>query len=302
MAEIVKGKIKETKENAGAAAPEILEVHRVPVWMGLVTTAALLVALVTSLWVYMLQSHIWAAETNQQQAGSQNTQLKEQIDDLNLRLKAQGQALGEKVGMTSRQLQEKSDALVAEEKKTIAAASAASAVAGRLQQHQNATDQNVEQVRTEVASVKTDVSAVKTDVASTQAEQTAIKKSVAKVAADQGELGTKIATNGKELDALKRKGDRTFYEFAIERGAAPIHLATISLAVAKVDEKKNQFTLLIGSDDKKIVKNDQTLNQAITFYSGKDPEMYEIVVNGISKKMIAGYLSVPKDAPKPILP
>jgi hypothetical protein len=69
-----------------------------------------------------------------------------------------------------------------------------------------------------------------------------------------------------------------------------------------VDVKNSKFTLVIGSDDKNIEKVNQSLNQAITFYSGKNPELFEIVVTGISKKMIAGYLSVPRDAPKPIAP
>jgi hypothetical protein len=274
---------------------EIIEVHKTPVWLGALAALALLVAGATLAWVYTLQSHITAAESNLIQASTENVQLKEQISDTNMKLKAQGQALAEQVGLTEKQLDDKSNELVAVQKN-------AQEAAARLQKHQIVTDQTVEAVKSDVAAVKTDVSAVKTDVVNTQLEQQNIKKSVAKVAADTTALGSQIATNRTELKELKSKGDRNYYEFAIEKGAPAINLATIKLSTKMVDEKHNKFTIVIGSDDKNIEKVNQSLDQSIQFYSGKNPEMYEIVVNGISKRMISGYLSVPKDAPKAMLP
>lgn len=284
------------QESEGYKAPEIIEMHKTPVWIGALVVLALLITCVTSAWVYVLQSHVTAAETNLEQANVQNTVLKEQLDDTNLRLKAQGTALGQRVGLSEKQLASKSDQLVAEEKREIA-------IAAKLQQQRlEATNQRVNSVQSDVSSVRTDVNEMKTDVATTQAEQASIKKSIAKVDAKTDDLGLAIATNAKQLNVLKHKGERTFYQFAIERGAKPINLGTIKVSTPKVDVKNNRFTLIIDSDDKRIEKRDQTLNQAITFYSGKDPQLFEIVVNGISKKMIAGYLSVPNDAPKPMNP
>jgi hypothetical protein len=282
-------------EKAPERVTEIIEVHKTPVWMGALATVAILVAAVTLAWVYTLQSHITAAESNLIQASTENVQLKEQIEDTNMKLKAQGQALAAQVGLTEKELDDKSNELVAVQKN-------AQEAAAKLQKHQIVTDQTVEAVKNDVAAVKTDVSAVKTDVVNTQLEQQNIKKSVAKVASDTTALGNQIATNRTELKQLKSKGDRSYYEFAIEKGAPAINLATIKLSTKMVDEKHNKFTLVIGSDDKNIEKVNQSLDQSIQFYSGKNPEMYEIVVNGISKRMISGYLSVPKDAPKPMLP
>ncbi len=284
------------QQSDGYTAPEIIEMHKTPVWIGALVVLALLITCITSAWVYVLQSHVTAAESSLEQASVQNTVMKEQLDDTNLRLKAQGTALGQRVGLSEKQLQSKSDQLVAEEKRELA-------LAAKIQQQRlAATDQRVNSVQSNVNAVQTDVNAMKTDVASTQAEQASIKKSIAKVASGQDELGDKIATNTKELNTLKHKGDRTYYQFAIERGARPINVGTIKVSTSMVDVKKNRFTLNIDSDDKRIEKRDKTLNEAITFYSGKDPQMFEIVINGISKKMIAGYLSVPNDAPKPLNP
>jgi predicted nucleic acid-binding Zn-ribbon protein len=272
---------------------EVVEVQKTPIWLGAFATLALLISGVTAAYVYMLQSHVAAAEASLSQAVTENALLKEQLNDTNLKLKAQGQTLAEKVGLTEKQLDARSNQLVAVQKD-------AQASAAKLAKHQMATDQTVEAVKTEVAAVKTDVSAVKTDVVNTQLEQQAIKKSVAKVASDTGALGDQIATNRTELKQLKARGDKQYYEFAIEKGAPAINLSTIKLSAKAVDEKHNKFTLVIGSDDKNIEKVNQSLNQAIQFYSGKNPEMFEVVVNGISKRMISGYLAVPKDAPKPI--
>jgi hypothetical protein len=274
---------------------EIVEVHKTPAWLGGLAICAILLSFVTLAWVYLLQSHIAADETALSQSGISNSELKEQLNDTNMRLKAQGQALGQKVGMTQKQLEEKSDTIVTQAKNALAATS-------KLANHQDKTDENIEAVRNDVSSVRSDVTAVKSDVATTQNEQNAIKKSVSKVAADTTELSTKVATNTKDIDTVKHKNDRTFYEFAVEKGAPPINLGTIKLSAKMVDVKNSKFTLVIGSDDKRIEKVNQSLNQSITFYSGKNPELFEVVVTGISKKMIAGYLSVPKDAPKPMLP
>jgi hypothetical protein len=288
--------VERPREKAPEKVTEIIEVHKTPFWLGAFATLALLIAGVTAAYVYMLQSRIAATETSLNQATSDNNLLKEQLNDTNLKLKAQGQTLAEKVGLTEKQLDDKSNQLVAVQKN----AQATQAAAAKLAQHQISTDQNVEAVKTEVAAVRTDVSAVKTDVVNTQIEQQAIKKSVAKVASDTAEFGNQIATNRTELKQLKAKGDRQYYEFAIEKGAPAINLSTIKLSAKAVDEKHNKFTLVIGSDDKNIEKVNQSLDQSIQFYSGKNPQMFEVVVNGISKRMISGYLSVPKDAPKPI--
>ncbi len=55
------------------------------------------------------------------------------------------------------------------------------------------------------------------------------------------------------------------------------------------------------ADDKRYEKKDRNVNEALQFYlSGKDPALYEIVVNSISSKnQIAGYLSTPKGALAP---
>jgi hypothetical protein len=42
------------------------------------------------------------------------------------------------------------------------------------------------------------------------------------------------------------------------------------------------------------------VNEPLQFYSGKDPQLFEVVVNAIgSKNQVSGYLSAPKSSPVP---
>ena len=72
------------------------------------------------------------------------------------------------------------------------------------------------------------------------------------------------------------------------------------MILRKTDAKKNRFSLDVRADDKLTEKKDRNINEPMQFYSGKDPALYEIVVNSISSKnQVAGYLSTPKSAPAP---
>jgi hypothetical protein len=110
---------------------------------------------------------------------------------------------------------------------------------------------------------------------------------------------TLIARNHDELEVLKHKGDRNYYEFTLTKGAKK-PVGTVSLELKKTDPKKNKFTLNILADDKTYEKKDRNVNEPLQFYSGKDPKLFEIVVNSISaKNQISGYLTTPKGAPVP---
>ena len=74
----------------------------------------------------------------------------------------------------------------------------------------------------------------------------------------------------------------------------------VSLELRKADPKRSQFTLYIFADDKIYAKKNRDVNEPLQFYSGKEPALYEIVVNSIdNKNQVTGYLSTPKNAPVP---
>ena len=150
--------------------------------------------------------------------------------------------------------------------------------------------------------MKTDVGGVKTDVAQTKAE---LQGAEAKLQSMTGDLGIQsglIATNAKELDILKHKGDRNYYQFTLNKGAKPAPFSGVSLSLKKADPKHSRYTLEVDADDEKIEKKDKGLDEPVQFYTGKNNLLYELVINNINKNQVVGYLSTPKNAPVPLTP
>ena len=213
-----------------------------------------------------------------------------QIADLTKRIQsteAEAETLGQQVGMTKKELAQRAAQLQAQTR----------AAEERLAEQQK---QQMQQVSGEVAGVKTDVGGVKTDVASTKAELEATKAKLESAIGDLGVQSGLIARTRNDLEILKHKGDRNYYEFTLIKGARPQPVSTIGLQLKKTDQKKGKFTLNVTSDDKTIEKKDRNINEPIQFYTGRDRMLYELVIWSVDKKKATGYLSTPKNAPVPV--
>ncbi|HSE48611.1 MAG TPA: hypothetical protein VLA96_05335, partial [Terriglobales bacterium] len=73
----------------------------------------------------------------------------------------------------------------------------------------------------------------------------------------------------------------------------------ISLQLKKADPKKSKFTLNVIADDRTIEKKDRTAFEPMQLITGRDRQLYEIVVMSVEKNKISGYLATPKSAPFP---
>jgi hypothetical protein len=145
-----------------------------------------------------------------------------------------------------------------------------------------------------VGEVKTEVGTVKTQVDDTKAELDKQIANLKRVQGDLGDQGSLIATNGKELQALRQLGERNYFEFKLAKSKAPTKVGDIQLLLKKSDAKKNRFTVVVMADDKSVEKDNRTINEPIQFLTSKAKQPYEIVVNNVSKDMISGYLATPK--------
>lgn len=275
-----------------AEREEIVET-RAPGWLAGVAVGGLVLALGALGWSLSLQNRLTEANKNLTAATQQSAALNERIEDTNERLKAQGQALGQSMGLTQKQLEDRSSQLMVAQRSAVAATR-------KLAKEEAENAKHIGDVANDVGTVKTDVGAVKNDVASTQADLADTKTQLTRVVGDQGVMSGLIATNHDELMELKRRGERNYYEFTLNKGKGPQNVGTIKLALKKVDTKHSKFTLDVSSDDRTIQKKDKTLDEPVQFYSGKKPELFEVVVNNMSKNQVSGYLSTPKDAPAPI--
>jgi DNA repair exonuclease SbcCD ATPase subunit len=239
-------------------------------------------------WCYSLQNRIAAAEQNLTAADKKNVDLADRLDATNARLRATADTLGQNVGATQKQIDARTEVIIAAQKSQ-------NAETAKLAQQQQAAEKQIGAVSSDVASVKTDVGGVKTDVATTQSDLAATKSQLQRVIGDAGVMSGLIATNHDQLEILKHKGDRNYVEFTLQKGAQPTLLSPIKLKLEKVDNKHARFNLVVSSDDRNIEKKEKTIDEPIQFYSGKDPALFEIVVNSIEKNKVSGYLSMPKN-------
>ena len=158
---------------------------------------------------------------------------------------------------------------------------------GQISQVEQATTTRIGEVSTEVGSVKTELSSTKSE----------LEKTIAQLKSVAGDLGVQsglIATNSKELAALKALGERNYFEFNLGKTKQPQRVGDVMIQLKRTDQKRNRFTIDIIADDKKVEKKDRTINEPIQFYTSKARQPYEIVVNEVGRDVIVGYLATPK--------
>jgi len=172
---------------------------------------------------------------------------------------------------------------------------------GELKEATNTADSKISAVSTDVSSVKTDVGTVKTDVSSVRADLTSAQSTLDKTGADlkraMGDMGVMsglIATNSKDLTALRELGERNYVEFDLSKKQPEKKLGDVILTLKNSDPKRNRYTVEIQANDKRVQKKDKTVNEPVQLYVSENRQPYEIVVNQVKKDEIVGYLSTPK--------
>jgi len=213
-----------------------------------------------------------------------------QVKELQNRMQTaeeQEETLARQAGMTKKELAQRTAELQSSQR----------AAEARLEKEQK---EQIGQVSGDIAGVKTDVGGVKTDVASQKADLEATKAKLQSTIGDLGVQSGLIAHTAGDLDVLKHKGDRNYYEFTLLKGAKPQTISTVSLQLKKLDPKRGKFTMNVTADDKTIEKRDRNVAEPIQFYSGRDHLLFELVVWTVDKNKATGYLSTPKGAPTPV--
>lgn len=163
-------------------------------------------------------------------------------------------------------------------------------VAGELSEvRQAATAANAKlgEVSNEVSSVKTEVAATKSELEKTIGE-------LKRMTGDMGVMSGLIATNAKELAALKALGDRNYFEFDLKKTKTPQRVGDVSILLKRTDPKRNRYTIDVIADDKRVEKKDRSVNEPVQFYVSRARQPYELVVNEVRRDQILGYLATPK--------
>src|ERR1700730_12719802 len=224
-------------------------------------------------------------------AQDQNKVLIAQLDQANSRLadlKGNIEVTQQKVGMTQAELAKarsraesiRNDQIASDQK-----------LASQLTAVQAESNEKIGAVATEVGGAKKDIEATKTDLETT-------KSKLERATGDMGVMSGLIAHNRDDLEELKRRGDRNYYEFNVTKSKTPQRVGPVQVTLNKSDQKKGKYTMTVFVDDRSIEKKDKTAGEPVQFYLKGSARIapYEIVVFDVGKNDINGYLSTPKEA------
>ena len=227
----------------------------------------------------------------------QNKMLSTQLDQANSRmadLKAQLEITEQKVGMTRTELAQTKSRAEAIRKEQVESDQKLTTELTQVQKESNE----------KIGAVATDVSGAKKDIEVTKNDLEATKGKLDRATGDMGVMSGLIARNRDDLEELKRRGDRNYFEFTLTRTKTPQRVGPVQMNLTKTDPKKSKYTMTVFVDDRAIEKKDKTTGEPVQFYVNGASRMapYEVVVFNVSKDKATGYLSAPKDAIAPAAP
>jgi cell division protein FtsB len=220
----------------------------------------------------------------------QNKVLTAQLEQANSRvadLKSQMEITVQRVGLTQSEIaRAKSRAeAIRQEQQT-----SDQKLTAQFNQAQKESDEKIGAVASEVGGAKKDIEATKTDLETTKGK---LERSLG----DMNVMSGLIAHNRDDLEDLRRRGDRNYYEFTLQKSKNAQRVGPVQMSLNKTDPKKAKYTITVVADDKTIEKRDKTSGEPVQFYVKGSARMapYEIVVFDVGKNQINGYLATPKD-------
>ncbi|MGH9779480.1 MAG: hypothetical protein ACRD5I_13815 [Candidatus Acidiferrales bacterium] len=196
-------------------------------------------------------------------------------------LKGQLDVTGEKLGLTQSEL------------------ARARSMAAQLKEEQKRTaaelTTELKEQEAQLGSLSGEVGTVKTDVAATKQELQQTQSKLERTIGDLGVQSGLIARNSDEVQELKRRGERDYFEFDLKKSKQYSRVGLVSVRLNKTDTKRQKFTVTLLANDKVIEKKDKTLLEPVQFYMAGTKNLLELVVYEVSKDRVVGYLSVPKE-------
>jgi len=140
----------------------------------------------------------------------------------------------------------------------------------KMQAQLDAQNQAIEQTRQDLANTQGDLSNTRT------------------------ELTGSIAHTHDELVLLEKRGERSYYEFDIDKSKQFQHDGPFGMRLKKANVKHQYADLELLVDDRNLSQKHVNLYQPVMFSTPDSPQPAQIVINAISKDHIHGYVSAPR--------
>ncbi len=114
------------------------------------------------------------------------------------------------------------------------------------------------------------------------------------LASARTELSGSIARTHDELVLLQKKGQRSYYEFDIDKNGQFARKGPVGIRLRKANTKHQYADLELMVDDFKLSKKHVNILEPVVFYAADNQQPVELVINSINKNHIHGYVSEPK--------
>jgi len=154
--------------------------------------------------------------------------------------------------------------------------------------------QQATQLEGETSQLKEKLTETNSTVATLDQKTTENKGQIDQNRSAVDEVRTTAQANTTEIAGVKRSLEREYFNFELQEKGGYMKVFEVSLSLKDADWKKRQFDIYVLADGKVIQKKDQSINEPILFYVEGKKKPYEVVVTRVDKKLVVGYLSVPK--------
>ena len=108
------------------------------------------------------------------------------------------------------------------------------------------------------------------------------------------ELNGSIAKTHDEIVELRKRGERNYYEFDINKSSEFARTGPVSLSLRKANVKRKYYDIALIVDDQKIEKKHVNVYEPLWISVPGHLEPVQVVVNSITKDNVKGYLSESK--------
>lgn len=126
------------------------------------------------------------------------------------------------------------------------------------------------------------------------AEGKAIESTQQQLASTRSDLEGSIARTHDELVVLEKKGERNYFEFDLDKSKHFQNIGGMGISLRKANTKHEYADLELLVDDRQLSKKHLNLYEPAVFYPAGDRQPMELIVIGITKNHVHGYISAPK--------
>lgn len=145
----------------------------------------------------------------------------------------------------------------------------------------SAMDAKLAEQQKQIESTKSDIEKTRTDLEGS-------------LGSTRDELNGSIARTHDEVVELRKRGERNYYEFNLNKSSNFDRTGPLSLSLRKANVKRKYYDIALIVDDQKIEKKHVNLYEPLWISVPDRPEPVQVIVNSISKDNVKGYLSEPK--------